>query len=128
MLCPYSREVAAYANSVQQNTVWLSSKGLVEVLATASSSTCAGDFVILYGEFVVIGQLLPTKYSPQGKDDDVFLTQDVHHTRVAVGLCGSKLVTVLLTVQKSPIYISIHLSMQSSDIIPLREHSYLPSN
>lgn len=66
---------------------------LVEVLATASSSTCAGDFVVLYGEFVVIGQLLPTKYSPKGKDDDVFLTQDVHHTRVAVGLCGSKLVT-----------------------------------
>lgn len=62
------------------------SRGLVEVLSAPPGPTGAGDLVLLDGELVVVGELLAAKDSPQGKDDDVLLAEDVHHTGVTVWL------------------------------------------
>lgn len=65
---------------------WCSWRASVEVLAASPSSTRAGNFVLLNGELVVVGELLSPQDSPQGKDDDVLLAKDVHYAGVTVWL------------------------------------------
>lgn len=68
--------------------LWRAATALVKEPTAALSATVAGQLVagILNGELVVIGELLTTQDTAQGKDDDVLLALHMDDTREAVGL------------------------------------------
>lgn len=59
---------------------------LIHVFSTASCRTRAGNFHVLDGEFVVIGQFFTGNDSSLSKNDDVFFAENVHDFRVTIGL------------------------------------------
>lgn len=58
----------------------------VEVFATSAGTASTRDLDILEWEFVVVRQLLPLNDAAKSEYQYVFLTYDVHHSRVAVWL------------------------------------------
>ena len=63
-----------------------SSHSLVQIFAAATRAARARNLILLDRKLVVICEFLTTEDLAEREDDDVLLPQDIHHTRVAVGL------------------------------------------